>query len=208
MAQGKERTAQFYELLDSTEGSKPRPGVFFYAPIFYEPRIFGVVRPYQPRRGGVDFELKYNPVPADIFKTAGLPGFMEPGEEVLMVPAKRRPVVIISPEHVNQEQALVVPCFTLRENKFEDDELAKLRANELAGLFFLPEDPATGIHDSFLDMDRIQPILLNDYSNPGIAPFKKQGAKMVAPAGHKFFSLSEQYLGEFQTMLKEYLSLK
>ncbi|HEY7200257.1 MAG TPA: type II toxin-antitoxin system PemK/MazF family toxin [Candidatus Dormibacteraeota bacterium] len=82
------------------------------------------------------------------------------GEETLVVRAKARPVVVLSPyrELRHLRQVRVVPLYSYRG----DNSLGRLRtaieAGELAGAFHLAGDGRLGIEDGVLRLDQIQSV--------------------------------------------------
>jgi len=80
-------------------------------------------------------------------------------EEMVIVPAKARPVVVLSPHReLRQRQIRVVPLYSYRQ----DSALSRLRpaieAGQQAGAFHLVGDAELGVHDGVLRLDQAQSV--------------------------------------------------
>lgn len=170
-----------FEILDKKAGSRPVPGAVFFAPVLYRASFEALIRMKPDDQGNVayvgtgknkvpDFEFfsgKKQPVaPFDLDPYVPA-GSLNSREEMVTVVAKRRPVIIVSPEGANQPQgkypaqALAIPSFRLKAGgHFTEEEVEQIKRNEPPAYFFLPADAAAGFQDSYLDIHRMQPIAI------------------------------------------------
>jgi mRNA-degrading endonuclease toxin of MazEF toxin-antitoxin module len=88
------------------------------------------------------------------------------GEEALVVHAKARPVVVLSPhrELRHLRQVRVVPLYSYRDNSLGRMRPA-IEAGEVAGAFHLAGEVGLGVEDGVLRLDQMQSVHAHHLSN-------------------------------------------
>ncbi len=205
---GKKKLFQnpLYAELAPADGSRPRPGTFFYGPILFEVDVVATVRPVMrpdrsgystTRQGTLLFDVEM-PLPPDAFRcAAGFPSVIKPFEELVAVPGKMRPVVILSPEAANGASALVVPSFKIAN--LPEDEQEAVRHGESVQRFHLPACPQLAILESVLDLKRLQAVRLK-------GSLFNAGNRPAGDPHRSFVGLTVETLDRLRAQLDEFLT--
>ena len=199
---------RYYVEIDEKEANDRQPGTFFYGPVLYEPNIVATVRPVTTPGGRyamepgdkqkILFKIEM-PLAADAFlRQQGIGSVVGPYEELVAVPGKMRPVVILSPAVANQSRILALPSF--KAENYDLDALAAIRSGESLEHFHLPACGPLNVMESVLDFTKIQPLVLN--------------SKLVTPGNRKAddtrrrnLRLSGDYMEELRAALRDHLGL-
>jgi len=200
---------QYYSELTPEDARAPKPGAFFYGPVLFEPRIVATVRPVvDPQTGGLrivggkalfDIEM---PLPPDAFKrtnevTISGARLMGPHEDLVAIPGKMRPFIVVSPEGANTKAALAAPTFKLAN--FDDASRDRILNDRSILYFYLPECPELGVLESCVSLERMQRIVWDKaLTNPG------NRKKDESPS---FLRLSDQYFQAFKAKVKSFLDV-
>ncbi len=125
--------------------------VFSRVPISWLPPTLWVLRPKHRRFEEMEPRLARD---ADEVFVGGQ------GEETLLVQAKARPVVVLSPYRELREmrQVRVVPLYSYRTENALSRMRSAIEAGDVSGAFHLSGDAGLGIDDGVLRFDRIQAI--------------------------------------------------
>jgi hypothetical protein len=109
--------SQYYDAITKVEARSPEAGTFFYGPVIFEPIVKLVVRPwvnakneYEHNDDGQPIFDVYLPPPDDAFLDPdGFGPDIGPHVELMGVPGKMRPMVILSLKDYNKNLAIVIP---------------------------------------------------------------------------------------------------
>lgn len=137
---------------------------------------------------------------------------LEINEEFLVVKAKRRPIVLLSPiaeeikvplirgrGKVHKNTCIVAPLFSVEDKygnaKYHPEFVNRIRQLEFPHLFFIPAYPLQSIRNSICRLDCIQAYLQN-HLNPLDLQFNEEILKIFQ--GQTRFYLTETYEGDYQ----------
>lgn len=138
-------------MLVPAKRSMHQGAVFGRVPVPWLPPPLWVLRPKQ--RTFLDMSPRLAEDMDDLFTG-------NQGEETLVVHAKARPVVVLSPHRELQHlrQVRVVPLYSYRDDNSLGRRRPAIEAGELAGAVHLVGDPALGIEDGVLRLDQMQSV--------------------------------------------------
>lgn len=125
--------------------------MFSRVPISWLPPTLWVLRPKDRR---------FEETTPELARDAGDLFVGSQGEETLLVQAKARPVVVLSPYRELREmrQVRVVPLYSYRAHGALERMRSAIEAGDVVGAFHLSGDAGLGIDDGVLRFDRMQPI--------------------------------------------------
>jgi hypothetical protein len=162
--------------------------VFGRVPIPWLPPPLWVLRPKHRR---------FEDMTACLADDAGDVFAGDQGEETVLVRAKARPVVVLSPhrELRNARQVRVVPLYSYGG----DSSLGRMRpaieAGEVAAAFHLKGDAALGIHDGVLRLDLTQPVHAHFLDNPIASLTDAAFADLLGRLGRYVKALDRRLVG-------------
>jgi hypothetical protein len=213
----------FYEPVGADHRSVYRRGQVFWSHISYSDEDLKIWRPT-----GLDESLttvnsfKIENAPGDAFKR-GIPLFIPPletHEELLVVKAKRRPVIMLSPApnrpaiqamrqggKIYRPMCVVGPVFSLLDRstgrlKYPNEFIERIRKMEFPEFFFLPQGGPIRC-PSYIRLAEVHAV-----NQPHLEPenFKLQPEVLSILLGQVRFLLTGEYEGNYQIYREQILN--
>lgn len=177
----------FFDFLDRNRTfqwkSSFERGQFFWTYVYYSHQNLELWRPKQVDETGTR-ALSFDIVPAggDAFKRFMplVKPKLETDEEFIVIRAKRRPVILLSPppsriklsewvrygEKVNRHLAIVIPLYSIKDKKtgklkYSADFIESVRRLKWPQFFFIPSCLNYGIRESIAHIDSLMAMPLN-----------------------------------------------
>lgn len=155
----------FYEVVQKGERMAFPSGQVCWAPAIYpyEQPLYLELQNYDPRNESAHFSLRIRPPTDDAPKHTPIKALsLEANESLLVVKAKKRPVVVLGSVEVvwldNPQKLIVcVPLFTFKA-RHSDEAVLRIQAFQIPNHFYLPPDPRHRRQESVARLELTQPI--------------------------------------------------